>query len=74
LAKNRYHQKSILSIFSNEESDNIVAICPIALIKYMIIVSVHGAIHHFLKVGRKAIKSIMSVRIIVLRTSFEMNQ
>lgn len=74
LAKKRYPQKSMLSIFSNEASDKSVAICPTALMKYISILSVHGARYHFLNVGRKAMKSMMRVSTTVLRIFFDKNQ
>jgi hypothetical protein len=73
-AKKRYHQKRAFSIFWNPERERSVATCPIALMKYMRILSVQGAIHHFLNVGRKAMRSIISVRITVLSIFPDENQ
>jgi hypothetical protein len=56
------------------ERERSVAICPIALMKYMRILSVHGAIQDFFNVGRKAMRSIISVRITVLSIFSDENQ
>jgi hypothetical protein len=64
-AKKRYHQKIIFSIFANPERDKRVATWLTELMKYTRILSVHGWSHHFLNVGRKAMRSIIAVRITV---------